>query len=141
MAPDDVLEDLADVLRLVERGQDGVDGARADLVAALDQFGQLVDDGARLGDARVVAFDREPVPAQEQRDPEPLAQRVEDAVADGRELGGDVVRNRENLLHPALSVGAAAAGTAARERHVFGTDSAQTRALFADTLTAGGGWT
>ncbi len=31
---------------------------------------------------------------------EPLAQRVEHAVTDGRELRRDVVGNRENFLHP-----------------------------------------
>src|SRR5690349_24354154 len=35
--PDDVLEDLADVLGLVEGVEDGVDGAGADLLTALDE--------------------------------------------------------------------------------------------------------
>ena len=99
VAPDDVLEDLADVLGLVERAEHGVDRARADLVAALDQLDELVDDRAGLGRRSVVALERQPVAAQADREPQPLAERVEHAVADGRELGGDVVRDRENFLH------------------------------------------
>ena len=98
VAPDDVLEDVADVLGLVERAEHGVDGARADLVAALDQLDELVDDRARLGDAGVVALERQLVAAQADRAVEPLAQRVEHAVADAGQLGGDVVRDRENFL-------------------------------------------
>ena len=67
VAPDDVVEDVADVLRLVERAEDGVDRRGPDLVAALDQLDQLVDDGARLGDARLVALDRQAVAAQQDR--------------------------------------------------------------------------
>ena len=47
MAPDDVLEDLAHVLRLVERGEHRADGVRPDLVPALDELHELVHDGAR----------------------------------------------------------------------------------------------
>jgi hypothetical protein len=46
----------------------------------------------------VVAGERQAVAAQQDVDLEPLAQRVEDAVADRRELGGDVVRDVENLF-------------------------------------------
>jgi len=99
VAPDDVLEHLADVLGLVERGQHRVDGARADVVAPLDQFRQLVDHGSGLHDVGVVALDRQPVATKQDRDPKPVTQRVENAVADGRELGGDVVGDRENFLH------------------------------------------
>jgi hypothetical protein len=95
-------------------GEHGVDRARPDLVPALDQLGELVDDRARLDDVRVVALDRQPVAAQRQRDPQPLAEGVEHAVADGCELGGDVVGDRENFLHSGLSVGAAEARTAGR---------------------------
>ena len=101
VAPDDVLEDVADVLGLVERGEHGVDRVRADLVAALDELDELVDDRAGLGDVLVVAVEREPVAAQRDRAVEPLAQRVEHAVADARELSGDLVRDIENLLHQA----------------------------------------
>ena len=53
--PDDVGEDLADVLRLVDRAEDRVDGAGADLLAALDELDELLDDRLRLGDLDVVA--------------------------------------------------------------------------------------
>jgi len=74
----------------------------------LHELDQLVDDRARLGDMDVVARDREPVPAQEDRALEAVAKSVEDAVADRRQLGGDVVGDVEGLLHllHALSVGA-----------------------------------
>ena len=63
MAPDHVLEDVAQILGLVERRQHGVDRAGADLVPALDQLGELVDDRPRLEDIGVVAFDRQAVSA------------------------------------------------------------------------------
>jgi hypothetical protein len=58
-----VLEDVADVLGLVERAEHGLDRGRADLVAAFDQLDELVHDGARLRHLRLVALEREPVPA------------------------------------------------------------------------------
>ena len=93
MAPDHVLEDLADVLRLVERADDGADGVRPDLVPALDQLDELVHDGAGGGDLVVCPLDRQLVPAQAERAVQPVAQRVEHAVADATELGGDFVRD------------------------------------------------
>ena len=100
VAPDDVVEDARGCPRAcVERAEHGVDGRRADLVAALDQLDELVDDSARLGDLRLVALEREPVAAQQDRAVEPVAQRVEHAVADAGELGRDVVRDVENFLH------------------------------------------
>ena len=93
MAPDDVLEDLADVLRLVERRDDGADGVRPDLVPALDELDELVHDRTRGGDAVVGPLDRQLVPAQAERAVQPVAQRVEHAVADSTELGGDFVRD------------------------------------------------
>src|SRR5439155_18212559 len=59
VTPDDVLEDRADVLSLVERVEDRVDCARADLLPGLDEVDELVHHRARLGDLRVVALDRE----------------------------------------------------------------------------------
>jgi hypothetical protein len=91
MAPDDVVEDLADVLGLLKRGHDRIDGRRADLVAALDEVGEFVDDGSRLLDAWLVALDREPVAAQHDRAAEPFPKGAEHAVADRRELGRDLV--------------------------------------------------
>src|SRR5437870_4343495 len=55
-----------------------------------------------------VALDREPVAAQEDRARKPVAERVEHAVGDAGELGGDVVRNGQCFLHD-LSVGGASA--------------------------------
>ena len=101
VSPDDVLEDVADVLGLVERAEHRVDRARADLVAALDQFDELVDDRARLGDARVLALQGQLVAAQADRAVQPLAQRAEHAVADAGQLGGDVVRDRETSCNSA----------------------------------------
>src|SRR5207247_5342378 len=51
VAPDDVLEDVADVLGLIERPEDGVDGARADLVPALAQLDELMRDRALTADS------------------------------------------------------------------------------------------
>ena len=99
MAPDDVVEDLAHVLRLVERGEHCADGVGADLVTALDELHELVDHRARGHDVLVVAAEGEPVPAQRDRALEPLAQRVEDAVLDAGELRGDLVRDVQHLLH------------------------------------------
>ncbi len=101
MAPDDVVERVADRLRLVERADHRVDGRRPDVVARLDELDQLVHDRPRLGDLELLALDREPVAAQEDRAGEPVSQLVEDRVAHPRELRGDVVRDGENLLHPA----------------------------------------
>ena len=75
-------------------------------MAALDELDELVHDRPRLGHAFVVSFDRQPVPAQANRAPQPFAQRAEHAVADRGQLGGNVVRDREHLLH-GLSLGVA----------------------------------
>ena len=99
MPPDDVVEHVADVLGLVERRDDGADRVGADRVAALDELDELVDDRARLGDARVVAVECQPVAAQRDRAAEPLTQRVEHAVADAGELRGDLVGDGEHVLH------------------------------------------
>ena len=93
MAPDHVLEDLSQVLRLVERSENRVDRARLDLVTALDQVAELVDHGARLGDVGVGALDRQAVAAEQDRAAQPLTKRIEHAVADRGELGRDVVRD------------------------------------------------
>ena len=99
MSPDDVVEHVADIGGLVERRDDGADGVRPDRMPSLDELDQLVDHRSRLDDTRIVAVEREPVAAQRDRASEPLAQRVEHAVADAGQLGGDLVGNRENVLH------------------------------------------
>ena len=93
MAPHDVLEHVAEVLGLVERGEHRVDGVRPDVVAALHELDELVDDRAGLGDLRLVALDRELVAAEADRAAQPVAQRLEDAVADPGQLGRDLVRD------------------------------------------------
>src|SRR5579859_996739 len=97
--PDHVLEDLADVVRLVDRADHGVDRSRPDLVPALDQLDELVDHGPGLRDVHLLALDRQPVAAEQNRAVEPVAERVEHAVADRGELGGHVVRDVEDFLH------------------------------------------
>ena len=101
MTPDDVVEDLAYVLGLIERGEHRADGVRADLMSALDELDELVDDGARSRDVLVVAAEREPVAAERDRAGEPLPQSVEDAVLHAGELRGHLVRDVEHLLHAA----------------------------------------
>ena len=91
---------LAQSARLLERAEHRVDRARADLVAALDELDELVEDGARLRHGLLVALERQPVAAQEDRASQPLPQRVEHTVVDPGELSRDVIGNRENFLHP-----------------------------------------
>src|SRR5205823_13115374 len=49
MSPDDVAEDVLNVLRLVERIQHRVDGSRTDLLPRFDELDQLVEHGSRFG--------------------------------------------------------------------------------------------
>ena len=98
MAPDDVVEDLADVLGLVERSEYRTDRVRPDLVASLDELHELVDHGARGGHVRVVAAEGQAVATQRDRALEPLPERIEDAVLHAGELGRDLVRDIQNLL-------------------------------------------
>ena len=77
----------------------------SDLVAALDELHELVDDGAGRDDVLVVTSERQPVPAERDRALKALAQRVEDAVLDACELSSDLVRYVQHLLHR-RSVGA-----------------------------------
>ena len=64
VAPDDGVEDLADVLAGLERAEHGVDRVAADLVAALDELDQLVDHGAGILDVALVALQGQLVAAQ-----------------------------------------------------------------------------
>ena len=97
--PDDVGEDLVHVLGLVDGAEDGVDRAGADLLAALDELDELLDDRLRLGDLQVVTGEREAVAAQVDGAAEPVAERVEHRVADAGELRCDLVRDVQNRLH------------------------------------------
>ena len=101
MAPDHIVEDVADVLGLVESSEHGVDRPGADLVSAFHEVDELVDDRAGLRDAGVLALQRQLIPAEPDRAVEAFSERAEDAVADARQLGGDVVGDRENFLQPA----------------------------------------
>ena len=111
MAPDHVVEDLANVLRLIERGEHRADRIRADLVTALDEVDELVDDGARGRDALVVAPEREPVAAERDRAAEPLAERVEDAVFTPASSAATSLGDVEHLC-TRLSVGTSPAAKA-----------------------------
>ena len=105
MTPDDVVEDVAHVFGLIERSENRSDRVGADLVPALDQIHQLVDDSAGCGDVAVLAPERQPVAAESDRAMKPLAKRVEDAVLDPGELGRNLVGDVQHLLHR-RSVGA-----------------------------------
>ena len=137
MPPDDVFEDLAQILGLVERCDHGVDRAGADLVASFDELGKLVHDRARLSDVRVFALDRQAIAAQQDRDAKPVAKGVEHTVAQGRQLGGDIVGNRENFLHCAQCRRSGRPRSHRAPRDEIVTLSAQTRAPRLDTLAAG----
>ena len=100
MAPDDVAEELLDVLGLVDRVQHRVHGRWTDRLSGLDELDQLVQDGAGLRHVDVVALDRHAVSAEADRAVEAVAQGFDDAVADPAELGGDVVGDVQDLLHP-----------------------------------------
>ncbi len=100
MTPDDVLEDVADVGRLLERPEHRVDGARTDRVARFDELDELVEHGPRAFDVVLLAVERQPVASQHDRAAEAIAQRLEDAVVDRGQLGRDLVRNREDVLQP-----------------------------------------
>ena len=89
------------VLGLVDGTEDGVDRGGADLLAALDELDELLDDRLRLGDLQVVTGEREAVAAQVDGAAEPVAERVQHSVADAGELRRDLVRDVENGLHKA----------------------------------------
>ncbi len=91
MPPDDVLEDLPDVLGLLQRAEHRIHRAGADVVAALDELHELADDDLSLLYALLVTFECQPVAAQMDRAMQALAQRVEHTVVDTRKLGGDIV--------------------------------------------------
>jgi hypothetical protein len=103
------------VLGLVDRAQDGVDGAGADLLAALDELDELLDDRLRLRDLEVLPREREPVSAQVDRAAEPVAKGVQHSVADARELSRYLVRDVQNGLHNGQCRALCGASLGARE--------------------------
>ena len=98
MEPDHVLEDIPDVRRFLQGPEHRVDRARPDRVPRLDEVDQLTDDRPSARDVIVGALQGEPVAPQEHRAAEAVAQRLENAVVDCRQLGRYLVRDRENLL-------------------------------------------
>jgi hypothetical protein len=118
VAPDDVLEHVADVLRLIERREHSTDRVGADLVAAFHELDELVDDRPRGRDVLAVAVERQAVAAQRDGAVQPLAERLEDAVLDTRKLSRDLVRDVEHLLWHEVSVGVWTAALA-RLRRAF----------------------
>jgi len=70
----------------------------------LDQLDKLVDHGSRLSHLGIFTLERQPVAAQEKRDPQAVTQGMEDAVVDRSELGRDLVRDRQNFLQVVQSV-------------------------------------
>ena len=108
VAPDDLVEDLADV-----RSRPRARRAPRRRCARRSRGRPRRARRARRARSRasatccVVAFERQLVAAQPDGAVEPLAQRVEHAVGDPRQLGGDGVGDVERVLHPGLSVGRA----------------------------------
>ena len=88
---------------------DCVDGGRPDLVPALDELDELVDDSTRGGDPVVRALDRQLVAAQADRAVQPVAQRVEHAVADSSRARRRLRSGLESTSCTRFSVGRASA--------------------------------
>src|ERR687891_454405 len=105
VAPDDVLEHLARILGGVERGEDRVDGARPDRVAAFHELDELVHHQARRVDLAVVTLEGELVAAETDGAPHSVAQSAKDPVVDGGQLRCDLVGDREDLLQRSKSSG------------------------------------
>ena len=70
-----------------------------DLVALLDQLGELAHDRGRGVDRGLVALEREHVAAQEDVAVEVALERPQDRVLAARQLGGDGVVELERLAH------------------------------------------
>src|SRR5581483_11093964 len=82
VGPDHVLEDVADVLRLIDRVQDRVDRPGPHLLPALDEVDELLDHSPRLGDLGIVAVERQPVATEVDRAAQSVAESLEHAVSD-----------------------------------------------------------
>jgi hypothetical protein len=93
--PDGVLEDLGRALVGVEGAGHGLDRARRNLVALLDQVDELGDDG--LGGLYVAggAVEGEHVATQIERRAEVALERPQHGVLGARQLRGDVVVDRQ----------------------------------------------
>ena len=75
----------------VERAGDHLDRAGRDLVAVLDQLGQLVDHAASGVDVDVLALERQHVAAQVHGAVEMVFERLEHGVLGAGQFGGDAV--------------------------------------------------
>ncbi len=84
---------------LIERAADGLDRAGSDLVALLDQLGELADD--RFGGVHrvIVALQREDVAPQVDVAVEVALERAQHGVLAARQLGGDGIVELERLAH------------------------------------------
>ncbi len=91
VAPDDVLEHARRRFVRVERAGDGGDRARADLVPARDQVGELAHDALAGERLALLAVEREHVAAQEHLAVEMRLERAQHGVLAARQLGGDFV--------------------------------------------------
>jgi hypothetical protein len=91
VAPDDVLEDPAGALVLLERAGDRLDRAGGDVVPLAHEVRDLRDDGAAHLDLLVGPVECEHVAAEEDVRLEGDLERLHDRVARARELGGDLV--------------------------------------------------
>src|SRR5262249_50274995 len=111
VAPDDVLEDLARRLVLVERARHRGDRALCDLVPLLDELGQLADDDRRRGDGLGVAVERDDVAAQVQVAVDVALERAQDVVPGAGERLGDLVGDLDLAAHQPRSASCAIADT------------------------------
>ena len=91
---------------------------------------------ASLGDAGFVALEGELVAAEADGAVQTLTQCAQHGVSDARQLGGDVVRDRENFLQEKQCRRGARRLARAR-RSTFGTAASPTRAGFGGRLAAG----
>ena len=86
VTPDDVVEDLGRGRVLVERAGDGRDRPGGDLVALLDELGQLLHDGRGGLHGRLVAVEGDDVAAQEDVAVDVALERPEHRVAGAGQL-------------------------------------------------------
>ena len=97
--PDDVLEDLGRRAVLVQRAGDGGDRAGRDVVALLDERGELLDDDRGGVDRLLLAVEREHVAAQPQVALDVALERAQHRVAAARQLGCGLVGELDLQAH------------------------------------------